>query len=213
MRFLIVDDHPLVRLGARHVLATGWPGCRIDEAETLAEAEQHLQAGPCTAVLLDLQLPDAGGLEGPARLLPLAGPAPLLVVSQNDEAAFAARLLQMGVRGYLPKARAASELQAALERVLKGQRYVTPELAERLIDALEAPARAGTLPHEALSQQEFRIMQLMAAGQAPAQIAQRLALSVKTVGSYRARILQKTGWRSNAELAKYCLQHGLADPA
>lgn len=213
MRFLIVDDHPLIRLGARHVLQAGWPGCAVSEAETLAEAERCLRAGPVDAVLLDLQLPDAGGLEGATRLLPLAGTAPVLVVSQNEESTFAARLLQLGVRGFLPKANAAAELQRAVAQVLSGRCYLTPEFAENLVNRLDAPTQAHALPHEALSHQEFRVMQLMAAGRTPAHIAQTMGLSVKTIGSYRSRILQKTGWASNAELAKYCLQHGLADAA
>lgn len=213
MRFLIVDDHPLLRLGARHVIEAGWPGAQVAEAETLAQALQCLQAGPFDAVLLDLQLPDASALEAPAQVLARAGAAPVLVLSQNDEAAFAARLLQLGVRGYLPKDRASTELRGALARVLAGRRYVTPELTERLLDRLEDGAPAAALPHEALSAQEFRITLMIAAGQRPAQIALSLGLSVKTVGSYRARILRKTGWASSAELARYCLQHGLAGPA
>lgn len=213
MRFLIVDDHPLIRLGARHVLESGWPGCEVVEVETVADAHRSLQAAAFDAVLLDLQLPDAGGLESAARVLPLAAGAPVLVISQNDETTFAGRLLQLGVRGFLPKARAATELHRAVDQVLKGRRYLTPELTENLVERLERPAHASRLPHEGLSQQEFRVMQMIAAGHSPAHIAQALGLSVKTIGSYRARILQKTGWASNAELAKYCLQHGLADPA
>lgn len=213
MRVLIVDDHPLIRLGARHVLETGWPGCEVVEAETVGDAQRSLQAAAFDAVLLDLQLPDAGGLESAARLLPLAGGAPVLVISQNEEATFAARLLQLGVRGFLPKARAAAELRRAVEQVLQGQRYLTPEFTDSLVERLDTPGGGGALPHEALSHQEFRVMQMIAAGQNPAHIAQVMGLSVKTVGSYRARILQKTGWSSTAELAKYCLQHGLAGPA
>jgi len=133
----------------------------------------------------------------------------VLVVSQNAESAFAARLLQMGVRGYLQKDRAGEELVGALRRVLAGHRFVSVDLADRLVELMDGGRGTSSLPHEALTTQEFRVMQLIAAGRTPAQIAAAMHLSPKTVGSYRARIFEKTGWHTNAEMTKYCLQHGL----
>ncbi len=130
--------------------------------------------------------------------------------SQNSESAFAARLLQMGVRGYLPKDRAGDALVAALRRLLEGGRDVTTPTAGRLLGLLQGTA-PDALPHELMSTQEFRVMQLIAAGRTASQIAEAMQLPVKTVGSCRARIMAKAGWRSNAELAKYCLQHGFTD--
>lgn len=208
MKFLIVDDHPIMRLGARHLLAQGWPDAEVVEAETLADAVARFLAAPPDLVLLDLAMPDTDGIEAAVRMLRVARGVPIIVLSGNNETTHAARLLQLGVSGFLPKSQAGSELVGAVRRVLAGGRYVTPAQAELLLGLLNGHTPAA-LPHEALSTQELRIVQLIAAGRSPAEIAEVLHLSVKTVGSYRARILQKTGWTSTAQLAKYCLQHGL----
>jgi DNA-binding NarL/FixJ family response regulator len=210
LSFLVVDDHPLMRLGVCQLLRQRWPDADLAEAETIADALHRLAGSKPDLVLTDLGLPDAVGVDGVARLLRAAHGAPVVVLSQNPEAAYAARLLQMGARGYVPKDRAISDLVTALERVMAGGRYVTPAMAEHLLAQIEG---RPTLPHESLSTQELRVLQLIAAGQSPAQIARVMNLSVKTVGSYRVRLMQKGGWQSTAEMSKYCLQHGLADPA
>ncbi len=211
MHILVVDDHPILRLGVRQLLLGAWPDAQVNEAQNVQEAQARLQAQPVSLIVLDLSLPDASGTEAPAQLLRVAGATPILVLSLSAEATYAARLLQMGVAGYLPKERAGEELVRAARQVLQGQRYVTEEMAQRL---LEQPATraAGALPHELLSAQEMRVTQLIAAGRSPAQIAQLMGISVKTVGSYRARILAKAGWANNTELTKYCVQHGLTAP-
>ena len=112
MRVLIVDDHPLLRLGARQIVQDSWPSAVIDEAETLAGAVQAFQADRPDVVLLDLQLPDADGVESAARMLRLARDVPVLIVSQNSEAAYASRLLQLGAHGYVQKDRAVHELRS-----------------------------------------------------------------------------------------------------
>lgn len=208
MKFLIVDDHPIMRLGARQLLLQAWPDAEVVEAETLADAVLRFQAAPPHLVLLDLAMSDTDGIEAAVRMLRVARGVPILVFSGNNEATHAGRLLQLGVRGFLPKSLAGTELVGAVRRVLDGGRYVTPAQAELLLGLLDGHAPSA-LPHESLSPQELRIVQLIAAGRTPAEIAAGLHLSVKTVGSYRARILQKTGWTSTAQLAKYCLQHGL----
>ena len=209
MRFLVVDDHPIFRIGVRQLVEGTWPEANVEEAETLADAVLLCQAAPPSAIVLDLQLPDAVGTDGAARLLRVARDVPIVVLSASPESSYATRLLQMGVHGFVPKDRAVDELVVALRRVLAGGRYITQTTAERLVGLLDGRAPAD-LPHELLSAQEFRVMQLIAAGRTPAQIAETMSLSVKTVGSYRARILAKTGWQSTAELARYCAQHGLA---
>jgi len=210
MRILIVDDHPIMRLGVRQLIQSAWPDATIDEATSMEEAAAHAATGPLQLVILDLSLPDAAGMEAPTRMLRLLKDTPILVLSLNAESTYAARLMQMGVAGYLPKARAGHELVTAARRLLEGGRYVTPEMADRLLDMLSSE-RPDALPHERLSAQEHRVMQLIAAGRSPAQIAEAMHLSVKTVSSYRARILMKAGWANNTELTKYCVQHGLTD--
>ncbi len=212
MKFLIADDHPIIRVGIRQLIAQEWPTAQIDEAETIDEAVQMVRDHAPDVVVLDLVMPGATGTEGVVRVLRVAGAAPILVLSANAESAFASRLLAMGVSGYLPKDRAAHELVIALRRLLEGRRYVTASMADHLIDALGAKSTPA-LAHALLSTQEHRVMLLISAGKTPAQIAQAMRLSVKTVGTYRARVLQKTGWKNNIELTKYCLQHGLTDPS
>jgi len=186
LRILIADDHPIMRIGLRQLIGSAWPDAIVDEAETVDEAcRQAAQHRPDAIVLI-------------------------LVISVKAGSAFAARLLQMGAAGFLPKDMAATELVVALQRLLQGKRYVTAAMADHLVDLLGGrdPARPV---HELLSTQEHRVMLLIASGTTPAQIAETMHLSVKTVGTYRARILEKTGWKNNVDLTKYCLQHGLTD--
>ncbi|MDB5999922.1 MAG: LuxR family transcriptional regulator [Rhizobacter sp.] len=208
MNFLVVDDHPIVRYGVRQLVASHWPTARIDEAATLAEALERLQAQRPDLIVLDLGLPDVSGTEGVAAVLKVAQPIPVLVLSVHEEVAYAARLLKMGASGYLPKDRASDELVTAIERLLEGRRFVTATMAEHLMGMLEGKA-ANTLPHELLSSQEYRVMLQIADGKSPAEISATMELSVKTIGTYRARILEKTGWRNNNELTKYCVEHKL----
>lgn len=210
MRLLIVDDHPLMRMGITQLVLQEWPDAQIDEAPSIAEALVRIAAARPDLVTLDLSLPDSQGTEGANRLLRVLPGVPLLVLSLNAEAAYASRLLQMGVAGYLPKDRAPEELRVALRRLSEGGRYVTSTMADHLLGLLSGKA-PDALPHEQLSAQEHRVMLLIAAGRTPAQIAETMHLSVKTVGSYRARILEKAGWANNTELTKYCVQHGLTD--
>ncbi|QPF76470.1 response regulator transcription factor [Roseateles sp. DAIF2] len=208
---LVVDDHPIMRVGVRQLILAEWPDAEILEATTIAQALTLGQPAALDVVVLDLSLPDATGTEGASRILRALKGVPVLVLSLNAESAYAARLLQMGVSGYLPKDRAGDELVSALHRLLSGGRYVTAAMADHLLGLLSGQT-PNQLPHEQLSAQEHRVMLLIAAGRTPAEIADIMHLSVKTVGTYRARILEKAGWKNNTDLTKYCVQHGLTDP-
>lgn len=210
MKVLVIDDHPLMRMAIGQLVQQEWPDVQLSEASTIAAALQCIAASRPNLVTLDLSLPDAQGTEGASRVLRALPGVPLLVLSLNAEAAYAARLMQMGASGYLPKDRAPDELRVALRRLAEGGRYVTASMADHLLGLLSGKVPQA-LPHELLSTQEHRVMLLIAAGQTPAQIADAMHLSVKTVGSYRARILEKAGWANNTELTKYCVQHGLTD--
>ncbi|MER2555134.1 MAG: response regulator transcription factor, partial [Thauera sp.] len=196
--------------GVRQLVAQRWPEAEIGEASCLAQALEQARGTQWDIALLDLSMPDTSGLEGLVRLHRAAPGMRVLVLSMHDEAAYAARALQLGAAGYLTKEHATSELVAAIERVRGGQRYISADLAARLADLLsgEAPARA---PHETLSAQEHRVMLLIAAGRSASEIAEAMHLSVKTVGTYRSRIIDKTGLANTAEIARYCAQHGLVD--
>lgn len=208
MKVLVADDQPIMRFGIRQLIEREWPGAQVEEAATIAAAACSCAARQHDLVVLDLVMPDADGTEGVARMLQAAGDTPILVYSANDESALALRLLQMGVAGYLTKDRAADELVIALRRLAEGRHYVSAALADRLVDRLGSRAAAGA-PHEQLSAQEHRVMLLIAAGRTPAEIAAAMRLSVRTVGTYRARTLEKTGCKNNVELTKYCVRHGL----
>jgi DNA-binding NarL/FixJ family response regulator len=211
MKALIVDDHPIMRLGVRQLITGAWADAEVEEAASLEEGCRKVDDFRPEIIVLDLGLPDASGTEGVARMLRVAKETPILVLSFNVESAYAARLLKMGVSGYLPKDRAGDELVTAIERIREGKRYVTAATADLLVEMLGGGKAASAVPHELLSTQEHRVMVLIAAGKTPAQMAEIMHLSVKTIGTYRARILEKTGWKNNVELTKYCVQHGLTD--
>jgi two-component system invasion response regulator UvrY len=212
VRFLIADDHPIFRLGVGQLVARAWPGAEVVEAGTLADALAAVGAGPFDAIVLDLVLPDVTGHEGAVRMLEAAGSTPVLVVSFSEESKSAARLLQLGVAGYLQKDRAGEELVVALGRLLEGKRYVTESMADLLVDLLGGKGTTA-LPHEALSAQEHRVLLLIASGHPPAEISRRLGISARTVGTYRTRIFEKTGWRSTVQMVAYCVTHGLVEPS
>ena len=144
MRILIVDDHPVMRFGVRQLVTQRWPDAAIGEASCLAQALEQVRAAEWELAVFDLSMPDTSGLEGLVRLHRAAPRTRLLVLSMHDEAAYAARALQLGAAGYLTKEHATTELVAAIERVRGGQRYISSDLAARLADLLsgEAPARA-----------------------------------------------------------------------
>lgn len=208
MRALIVDDHPIMRMGIRALLVQRWPAAQIVEAESLAVALAAARGERPDVAITDLNLPDAAGVESVARLRRALPETPILVLSLHAEAAYASRVLQLGGAGYLTKEHAADELIAAVERVLAGGRYITPSLASLMADRLAGGA-GDIAPHEGLSPQETRVMLLLAEGRGVGDIAATMSLSAKTVSTYRARVLEKLGLDGNVDIAKYCLAHGL----
>lgn len=212
MRVLIVDDHPVMRFGVRQLIEQRWTNADVAEGESLEQALKLARGQRWDVVVLDLSLPDADGLEGLAQLRRAVPDAPILVLSMHAEAAYARRALQLGAAGYLAKEHATTELIGAVERVRAGGRYISSGLAESLAGMLSGEPGPG-LPHEALSPQEYRVMLLIAAGRSAGEIAETMHLSVKTVGTYRARIIEKTGLANTAEIARYCMKHDLVDPA
>lgn len=206
MKFLIVDDHVMVRSGLRHLLEDEFPGAKFGEAATAADARAHVFKEPWDIVLLDISLPGRSGLDALGDLRKAQPGLPVLILSMHPEAEFAVRALKAGAAGYLTKQSAAEELVCAVHKALAGGRYITAALAEKL--AADVAGDAG-LPHESLSGREFQTLRLLAAGKAVKEIAAELSLSAKTVSTYRARVLEKLGLRSTVELARYALQHGL----
>ena len=211
MNVLLVEDHPIFRFGVRHLVLHRWPDARVTEVSTLAEALQACQDDPWDVAVVDLNLPDAQGVESISRLRRAAPAMHLLVLSLHDEVAFATQVLRLGAKGYLTKEHATDELVAAMEKLLAGGRYISATLAEHMAHSLvdDAPLQA----HTQLGKQEYRVMLQLAAGKRVTDIAEAMHLSPKTVSTYRTRVFEKLGLTSNVDLARYCLQHRLLDDA
>jgi two-component system, NarL family, invasion response regulator UvrY len=209
MRILIADDHPLVRRGVRNLLEEAFPDASISEADDLAALMNNARAAPWDIVLLDLSMPNTSGLEGLLKLKRACPETPVLVLSVHAEEQYAVRALKADAMGYLTKDRSVEELLKAVRHVLARRRYVSANLAERL--ALNLTADTDKLLHESLSQQEFRVMCLIGQGRTVSDIAEQLHLSVKTVSTYRARVLEKMNMSTNAELMRYCVEHRVVE--
>jgi DNA-binding NarL/FixJ family response regulator len=205
-RFLVVDDHAVVRRGLAEILREAFAGATCVEAGSAREAREAFGAETWEAVLVDVGLPDGSGLDLVKEFKSRAPKTPVLVLSVHAEAPFAVRALKAGASAYLSKESAAEELVAAVRRARAGGRYVSSVLAERLADSV---ASGGGEPHERLSDREFEVLRLIASGRTVGEIAEHLALSVKTVSTYRTRILEKTGMKTNAELTHYAISRGL----
>jgi len=209
MRILIVDDHLVVRRGLQQLLADEFPRTTFGEAGTATEGLQRVLREKWDIVLLDLSLPGRSGLDALAEIKHARPALPVLVLSMHPEAEFAVRVLKAGGAGYLTKQSAAEELVAAVKKAVSGGRYITASLAEKLATDL---GQAGDRPpHETLSNREYQTMELLAAGRTAKEIAAELSLSVKTVSTYRTRLLRKLRVKGTVELARYALQHGLVE--
>jgi two-component system invasion response regulator UvrY len=207
LRVLIVDDHPIFRRGLKQTLDVPQI-TSVGEAATPDEALALLSRG-WDVVVLDIGLPGRGGLELLKDIKREMPRLPVLVLSMHAEDQYAIRTLRAGAAGYLTKETATDTLLEAIRKVASGGRYISAELAERLAAQLTLSEK-GPL-HGSLSDREFEVLRLIASGQTVGDIAERLALSVKTVSTYRSRILEKMGLRNNAELMQYVLTNRLLE--
>ncbi|HEY5922480.1 MAG TPA: response regulator transcription factor [Kofleriaceae bacterium] len=205
-RVLLVDDHAVVRRGVRAILEDHMPTLAIAEAATGDEALAALNE-KFDAVVLDLSMPGRDGFDLLTEIKHRHPKVPVLIMSLHGEEQFALRALRAGASGYLTKSTAPEQLVAAVTRVLRGQRYISESLADRL--AADAGGAVPASPHERLSDREFDVMRGIASGRSVSEIAAQMHLSVKTVSTYRARLLDKMGMSSNAELTRYALEAGL----
>lgn len=204
---LIVDDHTITRAGLRRILADASSPMDVGEAATGAEALEMVVSDRWDIVMLDISLPDRSGLEVLKAIKKVEPELPVLVLSMYPVDQYALRVLRAGGAGYLTKESAPDELLEAVRRVTAGLRYITPEVAECIAqDWNRNPVQAM---HETLSDREFEVLRLIASGKTVGEIAKDLALSVKTVSTYRARVLQKLHLRHNAELTHYAVVNSL----
>jgi DNA-binding NarL/FixJ family response regulator len=209
MKILIADDHPVVRRGIKSLLEDAFPKGLIGEASNVEEAIETACRTVWDIVLLDLSMPGVTGLEGLIKLSRACPTVPILVLSMHSEEQFAIRALKSGAAGYLMKDRSEKELVKAVQRILAGRRYMSAALVERL--ALDVIGDAETPPHDHLSQQEYRVMYLIGSGKSVSQIAQKMNLSVKTISTYRTRVLEKMEMKGNVDMMRYCMENRLVE--
>jgi len=206
---LIVDSYMVTRRGIRAITEDTLKNIEICEAGSALEALAMLRAHPADVVALDIGLPDQNGLELLKRIHQEWPRLPVLILSVYHEDQYGLRAMRAGAAGYLDKASIPENLALAIRKVLAGGHYVSPELAEQLAEYVAGPS--GELPHQTLSNREFEILQMIGSGKTVSEIADTLCLSVKTISTYRARILEKMRLKNNAELIHYALTHQLAD--
>ena len=209
VRVLLVDDHQVVRRGLRQIVAEEPGYSVVGEAATAAEMFAWLGRNVCDLVLLDISLPGRSGLDALKEVKQVRPTLPVLILSTHPEDQYAVACLRAGASGYVTKDAAPELLVRAIRKAVTGGRYVSPELAERLAEELSTPADGP--PHERLSERELEVLRQIGSGKTVGEISRDLCLSVKTVSTYRTRLLEKMGMRTNAQLTAYAVRHGLTD--
>ena len=208
IRVIVVDDHALIRRGLRETLGESGEISVVGEAADYGSLRRLLRSESCDVVLLDVNLPGRSGIDALKSLAEEGQAVRAVVLSQYPEDQYGIRALKAGAMAYLNKAALPETIIAAVRTVAGGRKYVTPEIAQALADSVAS--RSGNA-HDQLSDREMQTLVLIAEGRKLSEIADRLALSPKTVSVYRARVLEKLGLSSNAELATYAIRNGLID--
>ncbi len=207
LKILIADDHSIVREGLKQVLADTSDMVVSDEAASTEEALKKALEGDFDVVVLDISMPGRGGLDALKQIKSQKPKLPVLILSMYSEEQYALRVLKAGAAGYLTKESAPDELIDAIRKVSKGMKYVSAHLAEEIAFALDSDFERPI--QETLSDREFQVLCMIASGKTAREIAGELALSVKTVSTYRSRILEKMRMKSNAELTHYAIKNKL----
>lgn len=207
MKILLVDDHPFVRQGIRLTLANIAESCTVMEAGTAKEAIAAVQQQVFDIVILDINLPDQSGFDVLQLIRALDHKPPVLVLSMHPEGSLAVRAIQAGASGYLNKESAPELLMHAIRELVNGGIHVSMGLAGKLIQVINGHSVSAS--HESLSDREYQVMCMLAMGKSIIQIAEALNRSANTISTYRTRILQKMGFKVNAELTQYAIAHQL----
>ena len=209
IRVLIVDDHSIVRQGLRRILDEA-RGIEVGgEAVNGVEALKKLRKEKVDVVLLDISMPEKNGFDTLKQITDGISGTKVLILSMYQEDQYAVRLMKGGAAGYLTKDAAPEQLVEAIRKVVAGQKYISPALAELLLQ--ECGADSGKLSHELLSDREYQVMRLLGSGKKVSEVADVLSISVKTISTYRAHILQKMKLKNNAELTFYVMENGLKE--
>ena len=209
IRVLLADDHSMVRAGLRELLTATGDITVVGEATNGQEVLTAVREGGFEVLVLDMSMPGRSGIEL-IKLVKAEQPKlRILVLSMHSEEQYAVRAVRAGAAGYLTKESAPDELVAAIERVASGRAYITPETAERLV--MDASSGGEGPPHNRLSNREYEVFRSIAGGRSVTDIASDLNLSVKTISTHKARILEKMNFSSQSELVRYAVRHGLLD--
>ena len=208
LRIMLVDDHPIVRRGLRDILVEAFDQAVIHEVGSAHEAMALARAQSWSVVILDLSLPDASGLDVLKKIRDARPRLPVLILSMHAVDQFARRAIAAGASGYLTKEAADAELVTAVMRLLRGGKYFGADVLEGM--TVRHPG-GDERPHERMSDREYQVLRMFGSGKTVSEIALSLSLSVKTVSTYRARVLEKMGMRTNAELTHYAVRNGLAE--
>jgi two-component system invasion response regulator UvrY len=207
MRILIADDHAIVRKGLRQLILEEYPTSEIGEVSDVESLIALLMKEPWDLVISDISMPGRSGLEALQQIKEIDPRIPVLIMSMHPEDQYALRVFRAGASGYLSKDAVHEELIKAIQMIRNGRKFITPSIAEKLAGALDSASNRE--PHEYLSNREFDVLKMLAGGKSISEIADQLSLSATTVSTYRSRILEKTGMRTNADLTRYALEKRL----
>ena len=209
MRILIVDDHAVVRQGIKQIITDMDNPVEVGEAGNGSDAIRMLRDGEWDMVLLDINLPGKNGIEVLKQIKSEWKKLPVLMLSMYSEDQYAMRAIRSGASGYMTKETAPDELLNAIGKVTRGGRYISAEVAEKLV--FDQDEGSDELPHHELSDREYEVLRMIASGNTVSEIAELLTLSVKTISTYRSRILEKMKMKHNAELTHYAIKHELVE--
>jgi two-component system invasion response regulator UvrY len=209
MRFLLIDDHKIIREGLKQILLMHFPSSSFDEGSNAEDVITKIKASKYDVVICDLSMPGRSGLDVVKQVKEISPNLPVLILSMHPEEHYAIRALKAGAWGYLNKSEGAEVLIPAVQRVLQGRKYVSAYIGEQLAASLNEINPGESQLHDALSAREFDVFKLIAEGKSISYISQQLSLSLSTVSTHRARVLNKMSMKSNADLVKYALQNNL----
>ncbi len=207
IRILVADDHTVVRRGLRQILLEGFPGALVEEVGDAEDLIKNVVKSSWDVVISDLSMPGRSGLDALQQIKQLHPNLPVLILSIHPEEQYALRVLKAGASGYLSKDMAPDELVNAVKKVMLGKKYISASVAEKLAATLDQDRNKPL--HEYLSDREFNVLKMLAAGRSVSEIAESLFLSVTTVSTYRSRIMAKMNLKNNAELTLYSMEHKL----
>jgi len=209
MKILVADDHSIVREGLKQILLRMPFIKKVDEAVNAVEAIEKARTNDYSVIVLDIAMPGKSGFDALKEIKAERPKLPVLILSMYPESQFAVRAFRAGAAGYMTKDSAPEELVTAINTVMKGKKYISPSLAEEL--AARMDDRGEKPLHESLSDREYQVLRMISSGKSIAEIADVMFLSVKTVSTYKRRILDKMNMKTTAEMIGYAIQKGLVD--